>query len=513
MSALSERDALQMAALGIARGEVDRQLALFARPPAPIRLARPCRVGDGITVLDPEREPWLLARAEGARRAGRCWAFIPASGAASRMFEAPLGCLRAGLDGESLKRAAASGEAAAAATLALLSELEHSPFREPLAALLAARGEEAGRLRSAGRHRELLEALLLPDGLDYARLPKALLPFHRTAEGARTAFEEHLWESAATVTGPGGTARVHFTIAADQEPAFRAALERARPAVEAALGVALEVTFSSQDCATDTFAVDLDNQPFRLADGSLLFRPGGHGALLGNLQALADAGADLLLVKNIDNVLPEGGRALVVGWRLLLLGHLLELAAELAHWRRSAGEGDQGRAGAAAFLADRFGHRVAAAEDAAALQARLRRPLRVCGMVRNQGEPGGGPFWVAGADGEISRQIVEASQVSADPSQRAILSAATHFNPVDMVCSLRDPEGRPYDLAAFADPATVLIAQKSAEGRPLKALERPGLWNGAMAGWHTAFVEVPAATFAPVKTALDLLRPEHRGAG
>lgn len=508
MAPPSARDSKQLAALGIARAEFERQLELFAQPPPALHLDRPCRVGDGITVLDPEREPWLLARAEGARRAGRCQAFIPASGAASRMFEAALGCLLAG--------AVDSGgsDGASAATLALLRELEATPFREPLGQLLAGRGEDFRRLRDAGRHLDLLEALLLPAGLDYARTPKALLPFHDAAPGPRTAFEEHLWEAAVTVAGPGGIARVHFTIAADHEPAFRAELERVMPGVTTATGVALEVTFSHQDCATGTIAVDLDNQPYRLADGTLLFRPGGHGALLSNLQALAIAGADLVFVKNIDNVLPDSGRNLVVGWRLLLLGHLLELEAELTHWRRRAGEDAEGRAGAAAFLAERFGLRPPVAEPTEhSLQERLRRPLRVCGMVRNQGEPGGGPFWAADREGEITRQIVEASQVSADPAQRAILASSTHFNPVDLVCALRDPEGKPYELAAFVDPSTVFITEKSADGRPLKALERPGLWNGAMAGWHTAFVEVPAATFAPVKTVLDLLRPEHRGPG
>jgi Domain of unknown function (DUF4301) len=513
MNTFSAADLRQLAAAGITVEKALRQLELLAHPPPPIRLARPCRIDDGIATIPPEREAGLLERAAAAQQAGRCMAMIPASGAASRMFEAALGCLHGDkVSDRALESAAAAGDAAAAATLLLLRELLRLPFVEELERCLATDGKRVHDLRAAGANRALLEALLLPCGLDYANTPKGLLPFHRYRDGARSAFEEHLRESALSVAVPGGTARVHFTVSREHQESFVARWRAQRQRLTRAYGVEFEVTFSSQDSATDTIAVDLDNLPFRLADDSLLLRPGGHGALLRNLQGVADGGGDLLLLKNVDNIVPDSGRALVVKWRMLLLGALLELEAEVRFWQRRSTEDAAGLAGAARFLAERFGVRDPPGSGASShtVGERLRRPLRVCGMVRNQGHAGGGPFWASDNAGQVTRQIVEASQVSPDTAQRAILAASTHFNPVDVVCSLRDVDGAPYDLSRYVDPAAVFLAEKSAAGRKLKALEWPGLWNGAMSGWNTLFVEVPAATFAPVKTVLDLLGAEHQ---
>ena len=306
------------------------------------------------------------------------------------------------------------------------------------------------------------------DDVDALRaLPKGLLPFHRFGATTRTAFEEHLVEAAAIVRDGSGQCRLHVTVSPDHRAAFESALESARPRLEGETGARFDVTFSEQSPSTDTVALDESGRLFRDEDGRILFRPGGHGALLKNLQ---DTGGDVVLVKNIDNVVPDARRGPTILWKRLLAGYLARRERD-------------------------------SARD---------RPLRIVGVVRNEGEPGGGPFWVAGPGGE-SRQIVESAQVNlADPAQAAIWGAATHFNPVDLACSLRDAAGRPFDLARFVDERAVFVSKKTHGGRPLRAFERPGLWNGAMAHWETVFVEVPGLTFAPVKTILDLLRPEHQ---
>lgn len=421
MEALPADDLAAIAAHGLTEAEVARQLALFRDPPAPQRLARPATVGDGIVTLRESEHAALLALADEAARAGRLTKFVPASGAASRMFAFLLG------DGP------------------------ESPERR--------------------RFFESRDAFAFAGDLDrLSETPKGLLPFHRHPEGARTAFEEHLHEAAATVRDAAGLCRVHFTVSPEHRKAFEDKLAEIGPRVERVTGARFEVSFSEQSPSTDTIAGVADGGPFRTASGALLFRPGGHGALLKNLGDVARAGGDVVLVKNVDNVVPDARRGPTLLWKRLLTGLLVRLERA----------------------------------------SRREAPIRVCGVVRNEGEPGGGPFWVAGPRGE-SLQIVESAQVDlAVPAQASIWKAATHFNPVDLACSLRNAAGDPFDLGLFVDEDAVFISEKTHDGKPLKALERPGLWNGAMAFWETVFVEVPKETFAPVKTVLDLLRPEHR---
>lgn len=420
---LSPADRAAIEAHGLTVAEVERQLAFFRNPPAPRRLARPATVGDGVVRIPESEHAALLALADEAAKAGRLTKFVPASGAASRMF-----------------------------------------------AFLLAGGEETPEKKRFFESRDALAFGGSGDLGALAATPKGLLPFHQYADGPRTPFEEHLHEAAGTVRDAGGLCRVHFTVSPEHRKAFEDHLGSIRPRVERATGARFSVSFSEQSPSTDTLAGDPDGGPFRTRSGALLFRPGGHGALLANLGDLARAGADVVLVKNIDNVVPDARRAPTLLWKRLLTGLLVRLERE----------------------------------------GRRDRPIRVCGVVRNEGEPGGGPFWVEGPDGP-SLQIVESAQVElADAAQAAVWRSATHFNPVDLACSLRDGAGRPFDLSRFVDERAVFIAAKSHEGRPLKALERPGLWNGAMAFWETVFAEVPKETFAPVKTVLDLLRPEHR---
>lgn len=500
---LAAADREEIARRGIPLAQIEAQLRLFRDPPRPVALDRPCRVGDGIVTLREERHAGLLAAWETAARSGRFSKFVPASGAASRMFQS----LSAFLE----KGGAPGGDVAR-----FLSSLDRFPFAGEL---LRAAGPEPDGETADGRAVRLVSALLSPEGLGYAARAKGLIPFHRSHEGTRTAFEEHLVEAAHTVRDGDGRCRVHATVAEESRPAFEALVADARRWMEPWLKAEFDVSFSVQSPATDTLAVTLDDRPFRNADGTLVFRPGGHGALLTNLAAV---GGDLVYVKNVDNVVPEKGQELVVLWKRLIGGLLVTLEERARSLLRDVRQGER-RPGAVdeavAFARAELG--VAEAAGLVALprpEARRRvveildRPLRVAAVVRNQGEPGGGPFFTRDRSGRVSAQIVESSQVDRnDAAQLAIWESSTHFNPVDLVCSVRDEEGTPYDLDRFVDPDTVFLSRKSKDGRELKALERPGLWNGAMAGWLTVFVEVPLATFAPVKTVLDLLRPEHQG--
>jgi len=556
---LSPADLEQLRAHGIDRAEAERQLALLREPPPKARLARPCTAGDGIARLGPEEEERLGALFDRAAAAGRVTRMVPASGAASRMFRALARVLDAerptasrpapggatGSEGgrhraaeqlapalPALEAAAAGGDAGARAVLEFVAGLDELALRDELAAALAAAGAPGiDDCRRSGDPRPLLATLLRAGGggLGYADRPKGLIPFHRYGGGdgareARTPFEEHLVEAAGSIRGRDGRCRLHFTVAPEHEAAFRELLARAVPRLESEAGARFEVGFSHQSPATDTLAVDPEGRPFREDGGALLLRPGGHGSVLVNLDALARGGADLVQLKNIDNVVPDRLRPEVLRWQRALGGMLVELEAR-AHGLLDRLEAEAAGGGAPdpallaeaeRFCAEAFGRPLPPAPPEARRAAvidRLDRPLRVCGMVPNRGEPGGGPFWVDGRDGGVSRQIVEKAEIDLDdPGQAAILAAATHFNSVDLACALRDRQGHPYPLAGFADPAAVFIAAKSHQGRPLRALERPGLWNGGMARWNTVFVEVPAATFAPVKTVLDLLRPEHRAA-
>lgn len=521
MSAIfTDDDLRQMEELGISEEEARRQLELFRDPPPPVRLDRPATVGDGILKLPQERREGLGARFDRAMARGAASKMVPASGAATRMFKS----LRSWL--ERARAAAEEGLPTPEPSDPVTTLLEHLgdfPFAADLAGAARRAGHDLEDLVTRGDAVVLLELLLTDEGLGYSDRPKGLIPFHRyPGYGARTAFEEHLVEAAAYTRDGEDRCRLHFTVAPEHEASFRELLEGPGRELGDAQGARFEVEFSHQSHATDTLAVTPEDEPFRLEDGSLLFRPGGHGALIENLDALARAGADVVFLKNIDNVVPEGRQGVVTEWKKLLGGVLLELRErtfELIEELAAPTAAADGRLleKAEGFLAEEL-HRPLPAGSSGDEERRracldhLDRPLRVCGMVVNEGEPGGGPFWVRSEKGDLSLQIVEMSQIDTeDPGQRRAVSRATHFNPVDLACSLKDREGRPYDLHRFLDPDTVFIAEKSHRGRPLKALERPGLWNGAMAGWNTVFVEVPIETFAPVKTVFDLLRPEHQG--
>lgn len=491
---LSTADIERLRGRGIRTSEAERQLDLLRNPPPPARLARACRPGDGVTVLSESKALELEQAWDRAAGEHTVVKFVPASGAATRMFS-----IQGGGDSRPSPH---------------LAELANGIADLPFADALQRRARvSVSELRR--RPTELLRLLTEEAGLGLASRPKGLLPFHRYADRARTAFEEHLFEAAGYARGSDASVRVHFTVAAEHREAFEDTAEAACRRAAAATGADFEVGFSTQDPATDTLGLAGNGEPLRGAAGDLVFRPAGHGALLRNLARLD---ADIVFIKNIDNIAPVDRHPLTATWKKCLGGRLLELrrySFDLID-RLERGEDATGEASAfcSKHLTLAFGEgfeTAGAASDPAFWVDRLDRPLRVCGVVRNVGEPGGGPFWVSDAEGVESGQIIEASQIEhQDTEQHSIFEAATHFNPVDLVCAPHDRGGRSYDLAAYADPATSFVAKKSHQGNPILALERPGLWNGAMAGWNTAFVEVPLATFTPVKTVLDLLRPEHQ---
>ncbi len=532
---LTAADREQLAARGIDLAEAERQLRLLREPPHPPRLLRPCTVGDGIRRLDEREQETMRATWRSWTSSGDAVKLVPASGAASRMF----GTLLPLLEEEpfptpaELSRRAAAGDASARDLDRLWRELPRFPFFDELAAVCAARGTPLSELSERRDGRRLLRLLLGDDGLGLASRPKGLIPFHRypgAEGGSRTAAEEHLWEGAGYIADADGDARYAFTVPAESRERFASELAAAADRLRRARGVVAEVELSVQDPATDTLAITPDGEPFRNDDGSLLLRPGGHGALLANLGALAPPGsegwewASWVLLKNVDNVQPEHAHELVAHWQGVLGGVLITIQnavydqlEQLSSAEGFAAEEDAAAATAARFLVEELDVAEAAGwpgleggEPYRLLRQRLLRPLRVCGVVENRGEPGGGPFWVQRGKDEPSKQIVERAEIGDDPAQAEVFARSTHFNPVLIAAGLQDNFSRPYDLARFVDERAVVIARKSHAGRELLALERPGLWNGAMAGWNTVFVEVPAATFAPVKTIFDLLRPEHQ---
>ena len=509
----TEKDFKQFREQGIAPEEVERQLECFRRgfPFADIR--RPATPGDGIIVLSMDDEDRLINLYEEKATAFNTGKFVPASGAASRMFKSLFAfydvCVTAEKDG---KRVDPPGD-----VQMFFEGLERFAFYDELAKVLRQKGKNMEQLRAGKKYREILKALLFSPGLDYGSSPKGLVLFHRYPDHNRTAFEEHLAEGALYVTGSDRQAAVHFTVAPEHMEKFRKKFVEIRDWFEKKFGVKYRVSYSVQKSSTDTIAVTPENKPFRLPDGRILFRPGGHGALIENLNDMQE---DIIFIKNIDNVVSDHLKGDTIHYKKVLGGLLIDMQEKTRDWLirmdRAKLTGKEMEllmrfvtGDLSLTLPDDFEQNNNEGKQKIIYDL-LHRPLRICGMVRNEGEPGGGPFWVAGKDGRLSLQIVESAQINmGDPEKREVVSHATHFNPVDLVCSVKDNRGEKFNLKEFVDPDTYFISSKSYDGKELKALELPGLWNGSMAHWITLFVEVPATTFNPVKTVNDLLRKEH----
>jgi len=490
---ITDQDHEQLCRHGLSPAQVDQQLSHFQNGVEPMKLVRACTVDDGIIRLLEDDQRRLDVEFEAVAATGRVSKFVPASGAASRMFQQLIDVYTNGDDAD---------EDSKETVLEFQARLAEFAFASAV--------EACGGSLEADTH-ALLEQLLTEQGLNYAETPKGLIPFHRYADSARTPFGEHLAEGTAYGADDEGTVRIHFTVSAEHVEQIEAHLEQCRTLFP---DHRFRIGLSVQQANTDTVAADAQGEPFRTDEGRLLFRPGGHGALLANLDQFD---GDIVVVKNIDNALPTYRAEEAFRWKRILTAYLAETQEQVydaLHTLEGGADADEIEAIKALCretlhldISTITGDHTRQTEALATL---LNRPIRICGVVRNQGEPGGGPFWVS-RHGTVTRQIVERAEIDLDDaSQAAIADSATHFNPVDLVCGVRNYRGRLFNLTEFRDDSAVFLAQKSHQGRDLQALEWPGLWNGSMANWITLFIETPLETFNPVKTVMDLLRDAHQ---
>ena len=504
---LTEQDKALLAAKGITEEQLEAQLKNFQQGFPFLKLVGAAAVGDGILRLtEDEVEHYVKAWNDYKAAGHHITKFVPASGAASRMFKNLFEFLSADYDTPQTKF-----------EQDFFAGIHNFAFYDALNdACIVANGEPIDALIQKGEYKAVVANLLGEDGLNYGQLPKGLLQFHSYADEARTPVEEHLTEAALYATSQG-EADVHFTVSTEHRALFQELIDRVMPAFQKEHSITYHVSMSEQKSSTDTVAANQDNTPFRNDDGSLLFRPGGHGALIQNLN---DLDSDIVFIKNIDNVVPDKLKADTVLWKQVLAGLLVDVQRQTFEYLRLLESGnynhndleDMIRFVRHTLQCDVPGLKnMEDTELCVFLRSKLCRPIRVCGVVKNVGEPGGGPFRAYNPDGSISLQILESSQIDPnDPASQEMFTKGTHFNPVDLVCAIRNYKGEKFDLPTFVDPATGFISHKSKNGRELKALELPGLWNGAMSNWSTLMVEVPLTTFNPVKTVNDLLREQHQ---
>jgi len=511
MSLLSEKDLELLQKKGITRDKVRDQLETFREGIPFVNLESAAVIGNGISKFSIEEEEALIAEFNRLKTGLSLLKFVPASGAASRMFKALFNFLETYNPSE--ERLDAYFERTGDTHLKKFHEgMSHLPFLTKIVHRIGNKFESEGHELYA-----FIEELLSEKGLNYGFYPKGLLPFHKHDRHIATPFEEHLVEGsnyAKTVD----EALLHFTISEQHTALFEKEFDTIKERVSQQTKTNFNITYSYQKPSTDTIAVNLDNTLFRNPDGSLLFRPGGHGALIENLN---EQDADIIFIKNIDNVVVPKNEKAVINSKKLLAGVLLQaqqktfIYAKLldAHKVNNEQLKDIKR-----FLEEELNVRFSdvydsftTEEQVKILKDKINRPIRICGMVKNEGEPGGGPFWVKDNRNRVSLQIVESAQMdTSNEGQNEIVAQATHFNPVDLVCGVRDYKGEKYNLMNFIDPKQGFITGKTKDGKELKALELPGLWNGGMAYWNTIFVEVPLETFNPVKTVNDLLKPSHQ---
>ncbi len=487
---LSEIQQQQIKERGIEQQEVVRQLEDFKKGFPFMRIERAAKIDDGIIRLSEEQINDYISNFSLNREGYQMVKMVPASGAATRMFKALYEYLADGKSNKEVEN--------------FLAKKQNFAFYQELKSRV-----------SQGNDREWVAKLLNEDGLGYGSLPKGLLAFHSYGEESRTPLEEHLFE-AAQYAQDGEKAYLHFTVSPEHRSRFEALVSKVVEKFEKRFGIQYIISFSEQKTSTDTVAVNKDNSLF-LEDGKLLFRPAGHGALLENLN---DLEGDIIFIKNVDNVVPERYSESTIAYKKALMGILLGIINRNKEVFASL-KGDvkiEQLNSALKYLGEFLGYIpeegfavLSLKEQVERISRILDRPTRVCGVVRNTGEPGGGPFWVKGQNGAISLQLVESAQVDAsNVLQQEIFQGSTHFNPVDLVCYPKNMEGEKLDLLKYRDMEAGFITEKTKDGQSLKAMELPGLWNGSMSDWNTIFVEVPLETFNPVKTVNDLLRPMHQ---
>lgn len=503
----NEQDLNVLEDKGISREKLFEQLSMLREGFPYLKIEAPATIGHGISKLSPEM-------AEGAVRCwkdflahgGKVMKMVPASGAASRMFKDLFSFLNGKAErpeNDFMRR--------------FFENIESFAFFPRLNFVcIQLYGKSVLTLIAEKRYKDVVSALIERTGLGYGYLPKALLEFHMVMGDTRTALEEHLAEGAQYAAGKNGKVDVHFTVSEDHMPLAQVKVEETARHLGTLYDTEFNVTYSVQKPSTDTVASNLDGTPYR-DKGHLFFRPGGHGALIENLN---DLDADVIFIKNIDNVVPDSRREATILYKQVLGGTLVAVKQRIDEYCRLLKDGNPSDAdidAMLAFLRDVLCITHDKADEMDAQQkkeyiySKLNRPVRVCGMVRNEGEPGGGPFLAYNQDGTVSPQILESTQIDpANKEAQKMLKEATHFNPVDLAVATRDWKGNRFDLPAYVDRNTGFISQKSREGVEIKALELPGLWNGAMSDWNTIFIEVPAETFNPVKTVNDLLRDAHQ---
>ena len=506
---LTQEDKELLAKKGISEQQIQEQLACFEQGFPYLQLAAAAAVDNGGIFIPTGEEQKAYLAAWDAYKDGdkKVVKFVPASGAASRMFKNMFEFLGADYDVPTTDF-----------EKKFFDHIHSFAFFNDLnAACQDNTGKTIDALVEEKNHKAVVANLLEAAGLNYGALPKGLLKFHRYADGVRTPLEEHLVEGALYAAGKTGKVNVHFTVSTEHRALFAKLVEAKVAEYSQKYGVEYSVSFSEQKPSTDTMAATMDNQPFRDEKGQLVFRPGGHGALIENLN---DLDADIVFIKNIDNVVPDRLKDDTVTYKKLLAGVLVTLQQKAFGYLRLLDGGQYTHEDLEEII--RFVQHdlrcrkddIKDLEDAELviyLRGKLNRPMRACGMVKNVGEPGGGPFLAYNPDGTVSLQILESSQIDMkDPEKKAMFEKGTHFNPVDLVCAVRDYQGNKFDLLKHVDKATGFISFKSKNGKELKALELPGLWNGSMSDWSTVFVEVPLSTFNPVKTVNDLLREQHQ---
>lgn len=511
MSLFSPTDIEQLTKNGITEEKVLSQIETFKAGIPFVKLEKAAVIGDGILKFSDKEKVALIALFNGERKNNVLLKFVPASGAASRMFKALFHFLE---DYHPEKETLADyfEQTNNKVIINFTKEIKRFPFYKAVKKTLNDKPISEGEEIYA-----IVQKLLGQEAFNYGFYPKGLLPFHQYKKETATPFVEHLRE-AALYASNNGNGQLHFTISKQHKTLFHQEFNAVQADITKETQTTFEVDYSFQKASTDTLAVDMENQPFRNSDDSLLFRPGGHGALIENLN---EQEADIIFIKNIDNVATKTHINTIADYKKILAGHLLKVQQIAFNYARSLEQEEhsvEALKEIRAFLESQLNARFPSnflsfsiAEQIAILKDKINRPIRVCGMVKNEGEPGGGPFWILDDNENISLQIVESAQIDgANDYQSKILQNATHFNPVDLVCGVRNYKGEKYNLLNFVDTKQGFITQKTKEGKDLKALELPGLWNGAMAFWNTIFVEVPLLTFNPVKTVNDLLKPAHQ---
>jgi len=497
----SEKDLRQIKKLGLTPRDVEEQMATYRHGSNHLKLNRPCAINDGILSIKKAAMAELIKLYD--REAGkfRLLKFVPASGAASRMFAEWFTALEKG------------GFDSPVRNQSFLWALKKYPFY-----YLIKQNKRVSKFIDQKNIKGLLDYILSANGLNFGWLPKALIPFHLYRAGeARTALEEHLFEAAKYVRGKGDVCHLHFTISQEHKKDVTKKIKSVKSKYENLCRIKYKISSSVQSPSTNMLAVDENNLPLRDASGNLIFRPGGHGSLLKNLQNLD---ADLIFIKNIDNIVPEKLLKKILPYKKMLGGLALQIQQEIFAILRQI-ENDKPDPAQIESIKDYCSRslnivfpggisRQSLTKQKQVIFSSLNRPLRVCAIVRNEGEPGGAPFWVEENDGNQTLQIIESGHVNKNnPDQMAVWSAAQYFNPVDLVCCTKNYQGEKFNLDNYVNKEAYLITLKNEKGRSLKALESPGLWNGGMAYWNTVFVELPIIVFNPVKTVDDLLRPEH----